>query len=94
MNKIQGQREKITEFITLIEGQVNYKLDDAYRLFDYLCAHLGEEVAVERIKEEYGGEAMRVDALLFEFVQHGIVVVTRRAYLGSVGAVTMNVNNN
>ncbi len=66
----------IRESLPKIESFVKGKLDDAYKLYDYMLTTSSDGVSIEQLKAEYGGEPLRVDPILFELVQRNIIDVS------------------
>ena len=61
---------------------INYKLIDTQRIFDYIISfHKG--VSVEEIIQNSGAEKLRVYPALFELEQSGFLEVLEREELGA-----------
>lgn len=69
--------------LSQIESFTDNKLEDAIKLYNFLEQHNDGDITIEEIKSGYGGEALRVDAILFEMEQKGIVEITSRGFFGA-----------
>lgn len=67
-------------FLSYFSG---YKLFVAKLLYSYLLDNRDRIITIEEIKTNYGGEPMRVDALIFEFEQNDVIEVTARGFFGN-----------
>lgn len=71
---------KIPSFLSNLLG---YKLCDAKLSYSYLLNNRDIIITIEEITTNCGGESLRVDAIIFEFEQNGVIKVTDSGFFAN-----------